>query len=401
MAAVLCPKCFYRIIDITKPCAHCGCSVEEINAAIKRREEAAKAQEEEKKKQEEAANEKIRQLIQDGKAMRCPSCNTILNNVYKNCSSCGFSKISLLERANNQHLIISPDGTLIGRKTEDEIRKEQEAKEQQYIDEGKAIRCPSCNALVNNVNKPCPKCGCTDGLLQKAEINNLIVRYDGTIDGWKTKEMLLDEEKAIECPGCGTILTNVFNDCPFCGTSSDILRNAADEKQLDYTNEGVITGLKEEVRLQREENERIRQEEMRKEEERRIEEERKQQEEAQLEIVKNQEALKKLKSDTAVDRMILYSCSPSLKGYGIIMKPRVWIIIQGGAAIGGGKNYVSVSAISYVVFDEVQKGIMRVFLNRDGETKKHSYDVSGFIVGFPREDAEKVRELVELCLSLR
>lgn len=39
IAVVLCPRCFYRIVDITKPCAHCGCSVEEINAAIKRREE--------------------------------------------------------------------------------------------------------------------------------------------------------------------------------------------------------------------------------------------------------------------------------------------------------------------------------------------------------------------------
>lgn len=401
MTAVICPKCFYRIVDITKPCAHCGCSVEEINAAIKRREEESAKAEEEKNNKEEAAKARIAQLIQEGKAMRCPSCNTILNNVYKNCLSCGFSKKSLLERANNQHLIISPDGTLIGRKTEDEIRKEEEAKEQHFIDEGKAIRCPSCNALVKNVNNPCPQCGCTDGLLQIAQINNLIIRYDGTIDGWKTKEMLLDEDKAIECPGCGTILTNVLNECPFCGLSSDLLRKEADEKQLDYTNEGVITGIKEEVRLQREEQERKKQEELRKEEERRIEEERKRQEEAQQEIKKNQEALERLRNDTAVDRMILYSSNPSIKGNGIIMKTKIWIIIQGGAAIGGGKNYIPVSAISYVTFDDLQKGIMRVFLNRDGTTKKNSYDLCCFVVGFPREDAEKVRELAELCLSLR
>ena len=89
MDAVLCPKCFYRIVDITKPCAHCGCSVEEINAAIKRREEEAvqkqqeeakrqaeeqkrkeeeqKRQEKEKKKQEKEQKAKEPELIEEGK----------------------------------------------------------------------------------------------------------------------------------------------------------------------------------------------------------------------------------------------------------------------------------------------------------------------------------------------
>ena len=410
MDAVLCPKCFYRIVDITKPCAHCGCSVEEINAAIKRREE------ESTKAEKETANERIQRLIQEGKAMRCPSCNTILNNVYKNCLSCGYVKKLLLEKANNQHLIISSDGTLIGRKTEDDIRKEQEEKEQQLIEEGKAIRCPSCNSILNNVNNPCPQCGCTDGLLQKAQNENLIIREDGTIDGRKTKEMLLNDDKAIKCPRCGTILTNVYNECPSCYLTPDWLQKEADKKQLCYSDDGVITGLKEEVRLlreeekrKREEEERKRQEELLKEEERRIEKVRIESEASSKLEKLGEQLLTKYYSESSPSRAILYHSSPNAfkgainmiggnrGGYGITMMPKVWVL----RSHVGQEYFIPVSTIAYVLV-YAHQGFMDIATSGAGFDSKTRNQATNptFNVAISNSDVDRIKKAVKYCMSI-
>ena len=180
MAAILCPKCFYRITDVTKPCSHCGCSVEEITAAIERRakaeEEERQKEEESKRKEEEAKQneeespdyEAAKQLLNEDKAIKCPTCGTIVSNIFNDCPKCGCSYNKLCGVAAEGFFDFTKDGTLIGRKTEDEISdlkergqvktEQQRTKEILLFKDGKAIKCPNCGMIITNLSQSCSNC---------------------------------------------------------------------------------------------------------------------------------------------------------------------------------------------------------------------------------------------------
>lgn len=63
--------------------------------------------------EEKRTNEELIQLLDEGKAIRCPNCDAVLTNVNKACPECGFSDILKLQRvARRNNLHYSSDGTL-------------------------------------------------------------------------------------------------------------------------------------------------------------------------------------------------------------------------------------------------------------------------------------------------
>lgn len=60
--------------------------------------------------------EEEQELLEKGKAIRCPNCDGILTNVKKACPNCGYSDTSQFEKAAKQRgLLTSFDGDLVGR----------------------------------------------------------------------------------------------------------------------------------------------------------------------------------------------------------------------------------------------------------------------------------------------
>jgi hypothetical protein len=80
--------------------------------------------------EEERTNVELTKLLEEGKAVRCPNCDTILTNVNRGCPDCGYSDILKLQRvARRNNLHFSSDGTLDGpnnynRYMESETKKE-------------------------------------------------------------------------------------------------------------------------------------------------------------------------------------------------------------------------------------------------------------------------------------
>lgn len=66
----------------------------------------------------------------------------------------------------------------------EEVKRTQE-EEQELLAKGKAMRCPNCDGILTNVKKPCPYCGCSDtSLFEKAaKQSGLLTSYEGDIVG--------------------------------------------------------------------------------------------------------------------------------------------------------------------------------------------------------------------------
>lgn len=64
----------------------------------------------------------------------------------------------------------------------EEVKRTKE-EEKELLAKGKAIRCPNCDGILTNISKPCPNCGCSDTLkFQKiAKKEYLHVSPDGTL----------------------------------------------------------------------------------------------------------------------------------------------------------------------------------------------------------------------------
>jgi hypothetical protein len=64
----------------------------------------------------------------------------------------------------------------------EEVKRTKE-EEKELLAKGKAIRCPNCDGILTNISKPCPNCGCSDTLkFQKiAKKEYLNVAPDGTL----------------------------------------------------------------------------------------------------------------------------------------------------------------------------------------------------------------------------
>ena len=352
MDAVLCPKCFYRIVDITKPCAHCGCSVEEINAAIKRREEEEhKRQEEEQRKREEQLRKQEEQkqlLIKESMAILCPNCKSLITNVKNKCPNCGCSEKELAKEA--RCLIVNNKGEIVGKKLLNEILEIQ-------LEDGKAIKCPECHSILNYISKPCPNCSCPP----------------------------------------------------------DRLRQIAKEKLLNYSDDGLLTGKKtaEEIKLL-EEEERRKEEEKRKEFERKQEERKIEQEKKEYEATSNleklgDELLNKYYSEPSPSRAVLYQSSPSAfkgainmmggnrGGYGITMMPKVWVL----RSHVGQEYFIPVSSIAYVLV-YAHQGFMDIATTGAGFDSKTRNQATNptFNVAISNSDVDRIKKAVKYCMSI-
>lgn len=133
--AIRCPDCGAIVTKVLEKCRHCGCNSENL---------CKKANDEHlvysfpfgilMGKETKEQTLRNASLLEQGKALKCPNCNTLLTSVASACPSCACPKDTLRTLAFNSKLKITSSGEIIGWMTEEqlkEIKEEQEIQRQQ------------------------------------------------------------------------------------------------------------------------------------------------------------------------------------------------------------------------------------------------------------------------------